>query len=183
MPALLPPQLKKLRLSPFAAFIAAALATLYGCNQNPTLAQTKIEPCAAIDKLISDHGNNFADIRTRPRPFNSITVWQTDYEVIQDRCEIWGWGSGKFNYVCSIVSPTKDVAATRYNDSIKRVKGCLNSDWVVTENPRKVGNGMHTRFTQANSPTTVSLHLVETPGIFHTEWTTYASVGNYSDKL
>lgn len=183
MPALLTPRPTKSPLLPLMALISAAATTLYGCNQYPALAQAKIEPCVAIDMLVADHSNNFADIRTRPRPFNSITVWQTDYEVIQDRCEIWGWGSGKFNYVCSIVSPTKDVATTRYSDSIKRVKGCLNSDWVATENPRKVGNGVHTRFIQANNPTTVSLHLVETPGIFSTEWTTYASVGNYSDKL
>jgi|TARA_B110000116_G_C16797741_1_gene567955 hypothetical protein len=183
MPALSTSRPKKLRLLPLTVLITAAATTLYGCNQYQRLEQAKIEPCDAIDKLVADHSNNFADIRIRPRPFNSITIWQTDYEVIQDRCEIWGWGSGKFNYVCSIVSPTKDVAATRYHDSVKRVKGCLNSNWVATENPRQVGNGVHTRFIQANNPTTVSLHLVETPGVFSSEWTTYASVGNYSDKL
>lgn len=183
MPTRSNPQPTKSRLLPLAVLMTAAVATLYGCNQNPTSEQAKIDPCDAINKLVADHSNNFADIRIRPRPFNSITVWQTDYEVIQDRCEIWGWGSGKFNYVCSIVSPTKDVAATRYNDSVKRVKSCLNSNWVATESPRKIGNGVHTRFTQANNPTTVSLHLVETPGVFSSEWTTYASVGNYSDKL
>lgn len=170
-------------LSISALAVMASVSTIYGCSHNPTSIDADIEPCAAVDKLISDHGNKFADIRKQPRPFNAITIWQTDYEVIKDRCEIWGWGQGNINYVCSIVSPTKDVAAVRYSDSIKRLEGCLNSDWISSEAPRKVGNGLYTRFLQKDNNTAVSVHLVETPGVFNSEWTTYASVGNYSRDI
>lgn len=172
------------RLLTAAALIATATAaSLHGCSNTSAVIEANIDPCSALETLIADHNNDFADIRKYPRPYNSITVWQTDYEVIKDRCEIWGWGDNNFNYICSVISPNKDIASTQYNDSIKRVRQCLNSDWVASETPRKVGNGLRTLFTQGDSQTAVSIHMIETPALFNSEWTTYASVGNFSKEI
>lgn len=171
------------RLLTAAALVATAAATsLHGCS-NTSVVEANIDPCTALETLVADHSNQFSDIRKHPRPYNSITIWQTDYEVIKDRCEIWGWGQGKFNYVCSAVSPNKDIAFTQYKESTKRVRGCLNSEWVASEAPRKVGNGLRTLFTKGSSQTVVSIHMIETPALFNSEWTTYASVGNFSKDI
>lgn len=172
------------RLLTAAALVAAATAaSLHGCSNTSAIVEANIDPCTALETLVADHSNQFSDIRKHPRPYNNITIWQTDYEVIKDRCEIWGWGQGKFNYVCSAVSPNKDIASTQYQESIKRVQGCLSSEWVSSEAPRKVGNGLRTLFTKGNSQTAVSIHMIETPALFNSEWTTYASVGNFSKDI
>lgn len=171
------------RLLTGVALIAGATAvSLHGCS-NTSVVEANIAPCTALETLVADHSNQFSDIRKHPRPYNNITIWHTDYEVIKDRCEIWGWGQGKFNYVCSAVSPNKEIATTKYQESIKRVHECLNSEWVASEAPRKVGNGLRTLFTRGKSQTAVSIHMIETPALFNSEWTIYASVGNYSTDI
>lgn len=170
-------------LTAMAVAATTAAASLHGCSNTSSTIEANIAPCTALDTLVADHSNQFSDIRKHPRPYNSITVWQTDYEVIKDRCEIWGWGQNKFNYICSAVSPNKEIASTQYKESIKRISQCLNSDWVATESPRKVGNGVRTLFTKGDSQTAVSVHMVETPALFNSEWTTYASVGNFSTDI
>lgn len=164
--------------------MAAGVLTVHGCsNMSSTTVTSEIETCEAIDKLVHDHANDFADIRSNPRPYSTVTIWHTDYEVIKDRCEIWGWGQNKFNYVCTVVSPNQHIADTRYRESISRIRSCLNNDWQVKESSRKNDAGVFTRFMKKDTETVVSVHLVKTPGIFASEWTTYATVGNYSKDL
>jgi len=176
-------------LSLSALTLLGGVIITHGCSTQQTdVENNNIETCTSINTLINSHRNQFAAIRHSPRPYKSLTVWQTNYEVIKNHCEIWGWGQGNYNYVCSIIAPNQEVAQSHYDDSIKRIQSCLSDNWTAdnwttTEQPRKIGEGVRTRFLKKDKTTAISVHLVKTPGLFKSEWTTYASVGNYSDDI
>ncbi len=169
-------------LAALAATLVAGL-TLHGCSQTQSNTQSNLSPCEPLDKLIPEHQNGFKELRHSPRPFNAITVYKTRYQVIDNHCEIWGWGHGKVNYVCSKTSPNEEVARARYNDAVKSIRQCLSNDWQELERPRKVGNGSRTLFSKAGSETGVIVHVFENPGVFKSEWSVYASVGNFTGQL
>lgn len=167
---------------------AAALALLItACSDQQTRdineAADSMNDCEKIQALISAHQNGFEKIRFSPKKTTKMDIWQSRYHLIGDSCQIWQWGPGNTDYVCSIISPDESIARERFEMAKKITSECLDKSWKLTESPRKIGTGNKAVFAQENNNTVVASHVIETRGLFNTEWATYFFIGDRSDQL
>lgn len=148
----------------------------------PDKAAAANEYCDGIDKLVAAHEDGFKSMRGRRNATKLMDIWQTDFHLVGNSCEIWGWGSGKVNYMCSKTLPNKEVATERYDAAKQIVEACL-PDWTLQESPRKLGEGMKALYQKDGQLPGVAIHVVATKALFKTEWSAYVFVGDPEDQL
>lgn len=146
-------------------------------------AATLMSDCEKIDALITEHRNGFEKLRFSKKTTVKMDIWQTRYHLVGKNCQIWNWGPGNSDYVCSIISPEQSIAMERFEKAKKITRQCLDSTWKLTESRRKIGTGSKAVFAQDGNDTVVATHVIETRGLFNTEWATYYFVGDRSDQL
>lgn len=135
--------------------------------------------CEKVQALVNEHDKQFKTLRTSsPARSRSIAVWDARYHLVGNNCQIWEWGNGNVNYVCSHSTPNKDMAMDLFNKAKDETRQCLEQAWNLEERPRKIGNGLKATFSRPGSNTVASVHAVETRGVFKSEWSTYFTVGN-----
>jgi hypothetical protein len=139
--------------------------------------------CEKIEALITAHSNGFEKLRFSKKTTVKMDIWQTRYHLVGKDCQIWNWGPGNSDYVCSIISPEQSIAMERFEKAKKITRQCLDSTWKATESNRKIGTGSKAVFAQSGNDTVVATHVIETRGLFNTEWATYYFVGDRSDQL
>ncbi|WP_439133649.1 hypothetical protein [Pseudomaricurvus sp.] len=171
-------------LKPYHFFpFAAALLAGCGMQSAEETAVAKMSQCEKVMALVDAHPGKFENIRKNLQSTRKITVWDARYHLVGKNCQVWAWGSGKTDYMCSLTAPNKETAQESFNKAKDLTQSCLGSNWQLSEAPRKVGNGIKATFTRPNSDTVVALHAVETRGVIKDEWTTYFFVGDASDEL
>ena len=169
---------------PYLLFpLAAALLTGCGMQNAEDATVAKMSTCEKVMALVDAHPNKFEKIRHNLQSTRQITVWDARYNLVGKNCQIWGWGSGKTDYMCSLTSPNQETAKENFTKAKELTQACLGSNWQLTETPRKVGNGIKAAFSRPNSHTVVALHAVETRGVIKEEWTTYLFVGDANSDL
>lgn len=171
-------------LKPYYLFPLAA-AALAGCSVQSTeeIAVTQMSNCEKVMALVDAHPNKFENIRKSLQSTRKITVWDARYHLIGNNCQVWSWGTGKTDYMCSLTSPNKETAMENFAKAKKLTQSCLGDTWQLSEQPRKVGNGIKASFTRPTGDTVVAIHAVETQGILRNEWTSYFFVGDASNEL
>jgi len=165
----------------------ASSAVLAACIDTQTREQdaavAAMSSCEKVQALIRSHDLEFERVRNVRRTANMMDVWTTRYHLVGDSCQVWDWGGGNSSYVCSVVSPNEELAREMYNRAIKVTRECLDEDWALSERKRKLGTGDKAIFRKPGEDSAVATHVIETPGIFKSEWTTYYFVGDSTDEL
>lgn len=133
--------------------------------------------------LLQGHKKGFPALRTQQSTVKYMDIWRAKYHLVGDACQVWGWGQGKFSYVCSLIEPNKDVAMVHFNSAKEKTQACLGPDWKVSEGPRPNGEGEKIEFTNAGKSTVLTILAASSATLFKTEWRTYYFVGDPSDKL
>ena len=146
-------------------------------------AAAQMSECEKIEALITEHLNNFEKLRFSKKTTGKMDIWQTRYHLVGDSCQIWNWGPGNSDYVCSVISPEQSIARERYEKAKTITRQCLDNSWKLTESSRKIGTGSKAVFAQNGNNTVVATHVIETRGLFNTEWATYYFIGDRSDQL
>jgi hypothetical protein len=161
-------------LAPLAAL------SLMGC-ETPTSEQAdmvaNLSSCEKVLALVDEHPNQFSQLRLNSKSTGAITVWDARYHLVGNSCQVWGWGKGKNDYVCSKTAPNKAIAQEYFDTAKQLTSSCIGDNWTLSEQPRKVGTGIKAVFSRESSPTVIAVHAVETKGLFKDEWTTYFFVG------
>jgi hypothetical protein len=139
--------------------------------------------CEKIEALVAAHQNGFEKIRFSRQTTNKMDIWRSRYHLVGDRCQIWHWGPGNTDYVCSLISPDEQIARERFDTAKSITRQCLDDNWKLTESNRKIGTGTKAVFARDGNNTVVATHVVETRGLFNTEWATYYFIGDRSDQL
>lgn len=174
---------KKVRLVASVSLVLLATA----CEQQQTrelnATAAGMSDCEKIDALIAAHQNGFEKIRYSKQSTNKMDIWRSRYHLVGNNCQIWSWGKGNSDYVCSLISPDEDIARERFEKAKTTTRQCLDSSWKLTESTRKIGNGSKIVFSQNGNDTVVATHVVETRGIFNSEWATYYFIGDRSDQI
>lgn len=163
-----------------------ALLTLAGCEtQTSEEAETiaKMSNCEKILALVDAHPNKFSRLRMNSKSTGAITVWDARHHLVGKNCQVWGWGKGKTDYMCSKTAPNQEIAMEYFNTAKSLTESCVGTSWSLTERPRKLGTGIKAVFSREDSPTVVSVHAVETKGLLKNEWTTYFFVGDTNDDV
>lgn len=163
----------------------AALA-LSGCEMQSSEDAKIVASLSACEKvlaLVDQHPKKFDKIALNPRASRRMTIWEARYHLVGKNCQVWGWGKGKTNYMCSQTAPSKELAIEHFTKAKQLTQSCLGADWSLTERPRKLGTGVKAVFSQPNRPTVVSVHAVETKGLFKEEWTAYFFVGDSNEEI
>ncbi len=172
----------------FKTLVALSLSILFtACADQETQknneAIVNMSSCEKIQALIGAHKDQFKQIRYARQTTNRMDIWRTRYHLIGDRCQIWDWGSGNTDYVCSLIAPEQELAEQRYEKAKQTTRECLDSSWQLTEQARKVGQGSKAVYAQQGNNTVVATHVVKIRGLFNTEWITYYFVGDRNDQL
>lgn len=169
-----------------AAVISSALL-LSACTTTEEVAMdsqvAELSPCEKLNALVDGHAKGYPVLKTTQTTNRYMDIWRARYHLVGDSCQIWGWGEGRFSYVCSLTEPSKEVAMEHYDLAKSRAESCLGGAWVVKEEPRKQGEGKRASFNKQGNKTTVSVMAVASPTLFKTEWRTYYFVGDPSDAL
>lgn len=140
------------------------------------------QPCEKIQKLIADYDNGFQSVMGTRRATARMDIWQTNYHLVGNACEIWGWGSGKKDYMCSRTFPSQAIAEDRFKEVKTELQACLTG-WQITEQGHQSGTGKKVVFQLGDRVPAVSLHVVNTQGLFKSEWSAYVFVGDTSNKI
>ena len=173
----------KIRFRPTLLALTSTIL-LGACQTNPADdAVAAMSACEKINALITQHRSGFDQIRKNPRPGNRMTVWDARYQMIGNNCQVWDWGNNHSSYMCNLSFPDQESAVEVYNKGKQTAAECLGSSWQQTEQPRKLGNGTRVVYSKAGSDTVLSVHAIETKGVFREEWTVYYFVGNPNDGL
>lgn len=146
-------------------------------------AAATMSDCEKIEALVAAHQNGFEKIRFSKQTTNKMDIWRSRYHLVGDRCQIWHWGPGNTDYVCSLISPDEQIARERFETAKAITRQCLDTSWELIESSRKIGTGNKAVYAQDGNNTVVATHVVETRGLFNTEWATYYFVGDRSDQL
>jgi hypothetical protein len=161
--------------------------TLSGCygmqDANNSDATNNIEPCEAIRTLTESYQHQFQDIRKAQRSHDRITIWSTDYQVVGNGCEIWGWQGGNYNYVCNYVAPDQQSAENIYQKAKSTIGGCLPEEWQLHEEPLGQPPGSKAVFSLPTFSGVVDLRLVQTRGITTPRWAIYLMIGDYNSQI
>lgn len=171
-------------------FLFSALSlhlVLSGCADQKTQAiqdtAATMSTCEKIEALVNAHQNGFEKLRFSQQTTNKMDIWRTRYHLVGDRCQIWSWGAGNTDYVCSLISPNRETAEEHFEKAKAITRQCLDNSWEMSIIPRQIGNGTKAVFAQKDNNTVVATHVVEIHGIFNTEWATYYFVGDHNDQL
>ncbi|MYM62748.1 hypothetical protein [Pseudomaricurvus sp. HS19] len=162
----------------------AGAALLSGCQSNLTDdTVASMSTCDKVSALISQHSSGFEQIRKNPRPGNRMTVWDVRYDMVGKNCQVWDWGNNQSSYMCNLSFPDQESAMEVYNKGKQTAATCLGDGWQLTEEPRKLANGVRAVYHKAGSNTALAIHAIETKGVFKEEWSVYYFVGNPNDSL
>lgn len=129
--------------------------SLAGCATDSRLSAGVPDPCESLTSIVENHDAGFEQLRGARSDFNSFTLYRAKEELVRGHCEIWSWAGGDYAYVCTANSPTPEVAAQRYDTSIRYVKQCLGDNWKVETVQRERDGknlGEATRFTSQDYP-------------------------------
>jgi len=171
---------RHLLLSGILAISACSVTDPQPADSGPV--KVASEYCEGIDKLVASYEDGFTNIRGSLNATKYMDIWDANFHLVGNSCEVWGWGNGKVNYLCNKVFPNKDVADERYEAAKRIVQTCL-PDWTLQEAPRKLGEGMKALYQKNGQLPGVAIHVVETKAIFQTEWSAYVFVGDPEDQL
>ena len=138
--------------------------------------------CQGLNKLVAAYADDFKSLKGQRNATRYMDIWQTEFQLVGNSCEIWGWGSGKENYVCSKTLPNQEVATERYEAAKGIIQACL-PNWSLQESPRKLGEGQKALYQKNGELPGVAVHMVATKGLFRSEWTAYVFVGDPNDQL
>jgi hypothetical protein len=168
----------------FALGFAAVIST--GCT-TPITADNSVvgqmSNCDKIEALVMEHSNEFKKVRSNLTATRKMDVWGVRHQLVGENCQVWGWSTGKFNYVCSLATPNKSSAMQHYETAKQLTRSCLNEQWSLSERPRKIGVGTKATFSKTGSNTVIAIQAVETNGLFSKDWTAYYSVGSPNDAI
>ena len=171
--------MKRLQLLAFAAIALSSSCTV----TEPYETKSADQYCNDLNALIGAYDNHFDSLKGSKSDTKRMDIWKAKRHLVGDDCEIWGWGYGKADYICSHSFPTEAIARETYVNVQASVKQCLGDNWAMHERPRELGNGDKTWFQQDKALPIVSVHIVETAGVFSSAWSAYIFVGDPSDSL
>lgn len=173
-------------MSIFRYLIPLAAITVAGCETQTsevTESIAKLSNCEKVLALVDEHPNQFSKLRINSKNTGAITIWDARHHLVGNNCQVWGWGKGKTDYMCSKTAPNKAIAEDYFNTAKQLTQSCIGNSWTLTERARKVGTGIKAVFSRPDSPTVVAVHAVETKGLFKDEWTAYFFVGDTNDDI
>lgn len=169
--------------------LAAAGLIAFGasaCVENTQSTKSMVEAmssCEKVDALLQAHRNGFSKIRTSRSTAARIDIWKARYHLVGNNCQIWGWSGERFDYVCNATAPTETIAREWYEKAKVETAKCLDESWTLKEMPRSIGNGSKAVFSQKGSDLKIATHVIETRGLFKTEWATYYFIGDSNEDL
>lgn len=175
-------------MTAFTRFAATGLLALSAtaCVENTHSTKAMVDAmssCEKVNALIKSHSDGFSKIRTNKSITPRIDIWKARYHLVGDSCQVWGLSDNRFDYVCSATAPTEYVARQWYEKAKIETDKCLDDSWTMSESPRSIGNGDKAVFSQKNSDLKIATHVIETRGLFKSEWATYYFVGNSQEEL
>ena len=136
----------------------------------------KKAPCQPLQDVFEKSMNGFQVIREKPQYHHKATLWQSRYQLIDNRCEIWQW-SDKYSYICSKVMPDQETAETVYQKAAHYISQCLQSsplDWKKAALALE-GEEQEVQYS-VNGRQRGSLKMVNSSGLFRDSWTVYFRV-------
>lgn len=168
------------------ALLPGLCAVLAGCTTSQESAMDNqvaaLSPCEKVSALIDGHKQGFPHLRMSGGKSSGIAqVWKARYHLVGESCQVWGWGSGKFSYVCSQQEPGEELAREHLEQAKIATRQCLDDAWTMQEKKRDMGEGSRIDFTKANETTVISIVAAASPTLMKTEWRTYYFVGDPSD--
>ena len=157
-------------------------SVLVGCaNQqvvapsSPDAASTA-DVCGQLGYLFENSADGFRAIRNKPSFQNKITLWQSVYQPLESKCEIWQW-SNRYSYVCSRVLPDEKTAENAYNIASDTIAQCLGPQWQQKKVALPDGKGEKTEYLY-NGMVRGSTQRVNTKGLFSSDWTVYVLISS-----
>lgn len=167
--------------------IIVFIITQTGCStskkEEVTVTLSKEELCVQVKQLISQHEDNFNNIKGKRIVTPIMDIWETKYQLIGKSCQIWGWSDGKQTYMCSQTMPNKQAAIEKHTKAVQFSKQCLGSKWSVKNIGSKNKSAFRTIFSKPGLQTVASIHRVKTAGLFDSEWTVYYFIGDRDKSL
>ncbi len=168
-------------ISPFkyVQFAVAVLlmAPLVNASDDATEKPTT-QACLRLNQVIDAHKTNFDSLKKDHIHSGRMDIWSTDHHLAGDSCQIWGWANGRKAYVCSLTTPSNDIAKLKQENAIVTADQCLGKQWTMTAKNNEQEGYTRRYFQEEDSSVVVSIHRVNTQGFFKQEWTLYYFVGD-----
>ncbi|MGI9274982.1 MAG: hypothetical protein ACR2PT_09065 [Endozoicomonas sp.] len=157
-------------------------SVLAGCASQKPVTSISSDPaptgdvCAQLSYVFESSADGFRAIREQATYHNKITIWQSAYQPLGNKCEIWQW-SNRYSYVCSRVLPDEQTALNAYNQVIETIDQCLDKTWQQRPEPLPENKGEQTQYL-LNGQVRGSVQRVNTKGLFAKDWTVYVLINS-----
>jgi hypothetical protein len=124
-------RLKKTRIVLVSGLALLTVACVDQQSRELNAAAAHMSDCEIITALIAAHHNDFKKIRYSVQNANKIDIWKSRYHLVGNNCQIWSWGAGSSDYVCSLISPDEEIARKRFEKAKTITRQCLDDSWVM----------------------------------------------------
>ena len=141
------------------------------------------EACKKVNELIDSHQDGFEKYKGNIVTTRRMDLWDANYHLVGDSCQVWRWSDGKQTYTCSFIVSSEDIAIKTQDKAISFLSSCLGEQWKKESIERSTGNSLRTIFSHDNLKTTASVHRIKTEGVFKPEWTIYYFIGDRDRSL
>ena len=140
------------------------------------------EACEDLKGLIADHPNQFSHYRKTLSPHRKLNIWSAKKVFPNaDNCQVWGWSTGLYNYVCEWeAGSNENQAISNYQEDMKIIQDCLGETWTAKTNTTQSG-GKHTTYSTADKPTIISIRYFQDLRSWSKPWQNTISIGDKSN--
>ncbi len=167
------------QLAKQVTFVALVVAFVSGCSPLRTNFSTlhsddiNTAGCDALIKLYSNSNEAFEALRFNPSVKSKVTLWESSYQLINNRCQIWQWAD-KYSYVCNKTYPDQETAYQAYEEAQAHINECLSENpqnWYEQQNVLE-GRAEETRYFMNNEERGF-LKKIKVKGLLKDSWSVF----------
>ena len=114
-------------------FVAFLMAFVAACaplqTTHSTLHQGDINTadCDSLIQLFSNNNEAFETLSFNPSVKRKVTLWESNYQLMNNRCQIWQWAD-KYSYACNKIYPDQESAHQSYEQIQAHINQCLGKN-------------------------------------------------------
>ncbi len=157
----------------------ALVAMLSGCAN--TLKQEQVSRldamsgCEKVNLLVDNFPNGFDAIKQNKVSSKYGDIWQANYNLVGDNCQITSLSSAKSTYQCNAQYSDQTQSELSFQQATKLIAQCLSNDWKQTSTSQNNANKMVFKHPQKQA--VITIMNGQTLAKYKKTWQTSFSVG------
>ena len=163
--------------------LGLSLLGLGGCEVYNSKSYTPDNSCEGLKTVIAEYPQGFAQLRGSGKVRRKLTLYNTSYQIVKGRCQIWSWDDGKSTYTCTTNLNSERQSIEQFREIQDTVEQCIDSRWQKTVAVSKEDeNNEKIIYRQDDKLPAITLQRVKIDKLGRPQWALYLFVGDQNQR-